>query len=48
MDKKSIQIILIRFIRYLMIKDLIYVKINSVNPLFVIVDKINGYIEGSN
>ena len=46
--KKSNQSILIHIIRYVTIKDLIYVKINSVNPLFVIVDKINGYIEGSN
>ena len=29
-------------------KDLRYVKSNSVNPLYLIIDKINGYIKESN
>ena len=33
---------------YLSIKDLRYVKINGVNPLYLIIDKINGGIEESN
>ena len=28
-----------------MIKDLRYVKINSVNPLYLIIGKMNGYFE---
>ena len=31
-----------------MIKNLKYVKINCVNPLYFIIDKINGYIEENN
>ena len=31
-----------------MIKGLTYVKINSFNPLYFIIDKINEYCEGSN
>ena len=31
-----------------MLKYLSYAKTNSVNPLYLIIDKINGYIEGSN
>ena len=29
-------------------KDSDYVKINSVNPLYLIVDKVDGYIEEKN
>ena len=29
-------------------KDPDYVKINSVNPLYLIIDKLDGYIEESN
>ena len=31
-----------------MLKYLSYAKINSVNPLYLIINKINGYNEGSN
>ena len=31
-----------------MVKALIYQKIDGVNPLYIIIDKINGYIEESN
>ena len=47
-DEKSYKNILIYYIRYVMIKGLRYVKINSFNPLYFIIDKINGYIEESN
>ena len=30
------------------IKDLWHLKIDSVNPLYLIIDKLNGYIEESN
>ena len=30
------------------IKDLRYAKINSANPLYLTINKTNGYIEGSN
>ena len=30
------------------VKDLSYLKINSVNPLYIIINKINKYIEESN
>ena len=30
------------------VKDIRYVKLNSVNPLYLIIDKINGYTEESN
>ena len=35
-------------IRYVTVKDLSYVIINSVNPLYLIVNKIKWYIEESN
>ena len=31
-----------------MIKDLKYIKINSVNPLYLFFNKVNGYFEESN
>ena len=30
------------------VNDLRYVKINSLNPLYLIINKINGYIEENN
>ena len=30
------------------VKYLTYIKINHLNPLYVIIDKMNGYIEDSN
>ena len=47
-DEKSYKNILIYYIRYVMIKGLRYVKINSFNPLYFIIDKINEYCEESN
>ena len=47
-DGKSYKYILIYFIGYVMMKDSKYVKINSVNPLYVIFNKVNGYFEEIN
>ena len=47
-DKKSYKNILIYYIGLVTVKNLRYVIINSVNPLYAIIDKINGYIEESN
>ena len=38
----------IYFIKYVTIKDLSYVKIYSANPLYLIINKINGYIDEIN
>ena len=42
-DGKSYKGILIYYIGYVMIKYLKYVKINSVNPLYLIFKEVNGY-----
>ena len=47
-DEKSYKNILIYYIVYLTFKDLAHVKINSVNPLYFIFNKINGYFEETN
>ena len=47
-DEKSCKNILICYIEFVMIKDVKYVKINSVNPLCLIFKKINGYFEEIN
>ena len=47
-DEKSYKSILIYYIVYVPIKDLKYVKINGVNPLYLIFSKANGYFEQSN
>ena len=41
-DEKSYKNIFIYYIGYVMIKDSKYVKINSVNPLYLIFTKVNG------
>ena len=46
-DENSCKCILIYDIEYVTIKDISYAKINSVNPLYLIIDKINEYIEKS-
>ena len=40
--------ILIYYIGYVTIKDWKYVKINSVNPLYLIINKVNGYFQEIN
>ena len=44
-NEKSYKNILIYYIGYVTIKDSKYVKINSVNPLYLIFSKVNGYFE---
>ena len=47
-DEKSYKNIFFYYIWYVTIKGLSYVKINIVNSLYFIIDKISGYIEESN
>ena len=47
-DQKSCKNILIYYIGYVTIKDLKYVKTNSVNPAYLIFNKVNGYFEEIN
>ena len=47
-DKKSYKNIDIYYIRYITIKDSDCVKIDSVNPLYLIVGEVDGFIEGEN
>ena len=47
-DEKSYKNILIYYIGYVAMKDLKYVKINSVNPLYLIFNKGNGYFKEVN
>ena len=45
--EKTYKCILTYYIEYVTIKDLSYLNINSVNPSYLIIYKINGYIEKS-
>ena len=47
-DEKSYKNILIYYIRYVTIKYSKYVKINSVNPLYLFFYEVNGYFEEIN
>ena len=47
-DQKSYKNIVIYYVGYITTKHLSYVKINSVNPLYFIIDKLDGYIEENN
>ena len=47
-DEKSYKNILIYYIAYVMIKNLKYIKVNSVNSLYLILNKMNGYFEEIN
>ena len=47
-EKKSYKNTDIYYIWYITMKDVDYVKINSVNPLYLIIGKADGYIEESN
>ena len=47
-DEKSYKSIIICSIGYVTIKDWKYVKINSINRLYLIFNKINGYFEEIN
>ena len=44
-DEKLYKNILIYYIEYVTIKYLKYLKISSVNPLYLIFSKVNGYFE---
>ena len=46
--ENSYKNILIYYIAYVTIKDSKYVKINSVNPLYLMFNKMNGYFEEIN
>ena len=47
-DEGSFKNIILYYIRYLTIENLTHIKIISVNLLYLIVDKINWFIEESN
>ena len=47
-DKKSYKNIDIYYIGYITVKDSDYVKINSVNPLYLIINEVDGYIKEEN
>ena len=47
-DKKSYGYILIYYTGYMTVENLIHITINSVNPLSIIINKTNRYIEESN
>ena len=46
--KNSYKNILFYYIRYVKIKDSKYIKSNSVNPLYLIINRVHGYIEKIN
>ena len=48
MDEVSYKNILIYYIAYVMIKNLKYMKFNIVNPLYLMLSKMNGYLEEIN
>ena len=47
-DKTSYKNITFYYIGYITNKNLIYIKANSVNTLYLIIDKIDGFIEEEN
>ena len=47
-DKESYKNIGIYYIGYITMKDSDHVKINSVNPLYLIIGEVGGYIERNN
>ena len=47
-DKKSYKNIDIYYIGYITMKDSDYVKIKSVNPLYLIINEVDGYIKEKN
>ena len=47
-NEKSYKNILIYYIGYVTIKESKYVKINSLNPLYFIINKVNRYFEEIN
>ena len=47
-NEKLCKIFSINHIEYVRVKNVSYVKINSVNPLYLMTDKINRFVEESN
>ena len=47
-NEKTYKNILIYCVGYMTVKDLSYTIINSINSLYLIINKISGYIEESN
>ena len=47
-DEKSCKNIFTYYVGYVTIEDSKYIKINSVNPLYLIINKVNGYFEEIN
>ena len=47
-DKRRYKDVDICYIGYITVKDSNYVKSSSVNPLYLMIDKVNGYIEEKN
>ena len=45
MYEKSYRNIIIYYIVFVTIQDSKYVKIQSVNPLYLVINKVNGYFE---
>ena len=43
LNEKSYKHVIIYYIEYIKIKDSKYLKINSVNPLYLIFSKVNGH-----
>ena len=48
LNEKSYKNILIYYIGYVTIKDSKCIKINSISPLYLIINKVNGYFEEIN
>ena len=44
-DKKSHKNFLVYYTEYMTIKDLKYVKLNSLNSLYFIINEVNGYYQ---
>ena len=47
-DKKLYKKNDVFYIRYITMKDFDYVNVHSVNPFYLIIDKVDGYIEEKN
>ena len=47
-DKKPYKNIDIYYIRYITVKGSSYIKIDIVNPLYLIISEVNGYIKEKN
>ena len=45
MDKRSYKNIFIYYTGYVTVKNINYITINSINPLYLIINKINEYVE---